>query len=154
MILEQTGQLAPANNPVQLIRDAIGDLELQEKEPQVLIDMGAWHEPDYNRPDRCYQCLAGASMSRRLGLSLEEQWIPDELPEKIRNKIQALNFFRMGQVRLAFKTLGLIGEEEPIVLPAELEWRAIPCYGDSPEGFKKEMLKLADDIEAFLNQNN
>ena len=139
MILEQSGTLAPANEPWTLIRDAIHDLELQEKQEGVRIDMGIWHDLGGGV---CYQCLAGSVMSRRLGADTDDHASPDNFPRDVRARLDALEYFRRGDIHVAYRRLKL---EFPDTLPARAP---IPEYEDDPSAFKSAMLKLADQLEA------
>jgi len=139
MILEQSGTLAPANEPWTLIRDAIQDLELQEKQAGVRIDMGIWHDLGGGV---CYQCLAGSVMSRRLGADTDDHASPDNFPGDVRARLRALNLLRAGEVNAAYNHLGL---KRPGTLPARVP---IPRYEDGPDAFKAAMLKLADRLES------
>jgi len=146
MILEQSGTLAPANEPWTLIRDAIKDLELQEKQKGVKIEMGRWHIPYFF--DACSQCLAGAVMSRRLGVDTDAFAFPEEYPEDVEARLRALDDFRTGAIGIAYRRLKL---ERPDTLPKRVdvpEYRDGPHYRHSPPAFKAAMLKLADQLEA------
>jgi hypothetical protein len=137
MILKQSGRLAPANKPWQLIRDAIHDLTLQERCKSVRIDMGEWHKAN----GKCAQCLAGSVMSRRLGADTETLYVPSDFPA-CASRLLALNGFRVGCVRGSYGTLDLA---MPLGVPEYVE---IPYYEDDPAAFKAAMLELADTLEA------
>jgi len=139
MILKQSGTLAPANEPWNLIRDAIHDIELQEKQKGVKITMGAWHVPIINGV--CHQCLAGSVMSRRLGADTDDNKFPDSFPEDVRARLDALEYFRRGDIHVAYCELEL---EHPDTLPDHV---TIPRYLDGPDAFKEAMLNLADQLE-------
>jgi len=139
MKLKQSGTIAPANEPWTLIRDAIHDLELQEKQEGVEIDMTAWH---YQRDGSCQQCLAGSVMSRRLGTDTDDKKFPDSFPRDVEARLYALEYFRLGEVDEAYEYLGL---EHPASLTARIP---IPGYHRGPSAFKAAMRKLADRLEA------
>jgi len=140
MILEQSGTLAPANEPWTLIRDAIHDLTLQEKQKGVAIDMFDWHYP---HDTGCYQCLAGVVMSRRLDADTDNTASPCGYPDDVRDRLYALNSLRGGAIGIAYDYLGL---KRPASLTARV---TIPGYHRvSPAAFKAAMLKLADQLEA------
>ena len=139
MILEQSGTLAPANEPWTLIRDAIHDLELQEKQEGVRIDMGNWHDP-YGSV--CLQCLAGSAISRRLGVDTDDDAEPIDYPEDVRDRLLSIDCFRTGDIGTAYEYLGL---EHPASLTARIP---IPGYHRGPSAFKAAMRKLADRLEA------
>jgi len=139
MILEQSGTLAPANEPWTLIRDAIKDLELQEKQKGVEVDMGKWHFP---HDGVCIQCLAGSVMSRRLGADTDYYADPSNFPKDVRDRLHALNLLRGGDIGLAYCCLKL---ECPASLPYSVP---IPDYENGPPAFKAAMLAIADRLEA------
>ena len=138
MKLEQTGPLAPIDEPWTLIRDAISDLNLQEKLKSIRIDMNNWH---FYEDRECRQCLAGCVMSRRLGADTTQDICPDDFSSDDERRLQALDLFRCGEVRSAYYQLLL---DLPYPMPDSV---AIPMYGDDPDGFKFEMLALADLLE-------
>jgi len=140
MILEQSGPLAPANEPWTLIRDAIHDLTLQEKQKGVTIDMNEWHG---QRGDgACHQCLAGSVMSRRLGVNTDASAFPFNFPDDVRDRLCALDDFRNGEIGFAYRELKL---ELPSSIPERV---FIPDYHHGHAAFKASMLKLADQLEA------
>ena len=140
MILEQSGPLAPANEPWTLIRDAIHDLELQEKLKGVKINMDHWH---ISYDGVCSQCLGGSVMSRRLGADTDARADPFDYPDDVRDRLYALNSLRGGAIGIAYDYLGL---KRPASLTARV---TIPGYHRvSPAAFKAAMLKLADQLEA------
>jgi len=133
-----------SDNPATLIRDAIHDLEIQEKNPKVVIDMDRWHtatDPSY----RCFICLAGAVMVERLETSLNDTLSPDDFDCDTRNKLIALNYFRQGEVIEAIATVG--------ISDLNMMDRCIAPHSHDPYQFKTDMLRLADDIEDELNAN-
>lgn len=159
-ILKQSGPLAPANEPWTLIRDAIHDLGLQEKVKSVKIDMGYWHYPAPEGP-WCYQCLAGATMSRRMKAPLGEAF---DLPSStsawawtrmVRAKrwVHALDCFRKGDVAVGLTHLGLTIPTGTIAGATMSERLSnpfayyVPNYDNNPRKFKKVMLAMADDLE-------
>jgi len=140
MILEQSGALAPANEPWTLIRDAIHDLELQEKQEGVDVDMSGWHVPIIN--GACHQCLARSVMSRHLGIDTDNRADPFDYPDDVRDRLYALDNFRIGEIGYAYRRLKL---ERPDTLPKRVD---VPRYRRGPSAFKAAMLKLADQLEA------
>jgi hypothetical protein len=136
-MLRQTGKLAPATKPWQLIRDAIADLEIQEKCKVVHVSMGTWHDP---AGSKCFQCFAGVVMSRRLSAPLDEHLYPTDFPSA-ESRLHALNEFRQGLVASAYRELRI---RRPPAVPRVV---STSRYCDSTELFKKQMRKLADELE-------
>jgi len=139
MKLKQSGTIAPANEPWTLIRDAIHDLELQEKKEGVEIDMTAWHD---QRDGSCQQCLAGSVMSRRLGTDTDDKKFPLDFPKDVSDRLCALEELRCGEIVFAYRELKL---ERPSSIP---ECVFIPAYRNGPAAFKAAMRELADRLEA------
>ena len=140
MKLKQSGPLAPVNEPWTLIRDAIHDLELQEKLKGVKINMDLWHRP---YAGVCHQCLAGSVISLRLGVDTDDDKSPPNFPEDVEARLRALNSLRGGDIADAYRKLKL---ERPDTLPERVP---IPNYHRvSPDAFKAAMLELANRLEA------
>ena len=126
------------NDPSELIRLAIADLEKVEKDSRYEVDMGTWH---YGSGAKCFVCLAGSVMAGTLGTDASESLVPGYFSDDDRNRLHALNCFRAGDISYG---LGLLG----IYSPA---WRrTIWPYGEDPDRFKRDMLELADFLETYL----
>ncbi len=148
-VLMQTGELAPLNKPWQLIRDAVADLQLQRKCDFIEINMCLWHENAkyLSSPGRCLQCFAGASISRRLGVSLATSCTPSLFDEDTRKKLVALNEFRKGEIGTALVVLGIPNRGYSPT------WRlGVTDYSSNPERFIQDMLTMADDLERELGE--
>jgi len=139
MIFKQTGELAPIDDPVRLIRDAVHDLSLhQEGLKSVKIRMWDWHRPYHD--GICQQCLAGCSISRRLGLDSKISKQPFEFDRETEKKLIALDNFREGDVYEACQELG-------IPCPPGFSSFEITPYNEDPKEFKKDLLAMADALE-------
>ena len=140
MILKQTGKLAPINEPWNILRDAINDLELQEQTEGVEISMIMWHEPDNGV---CYQCLAGCVMSRRLGVDLEIDYNPFSVHFNPNEEaiLKFLDAIRVGYVSEGLKYLNIDFNIKNI---------NVTSYDEDPELFKYEMRDIADMLEREL----
>lgn len=136
-VLKQTGKLAPADKPWLLIEQAIADLKKQERCKRVRIDMGVWHSGRDRIYKQCEQCLAGCVISRRLGVSLNENKEPGDFGDHIDNRLYALNSFRIGELQSAYHILGV---SKPLEIPPDV---AVVCYDMDKTLFKKQMLRLA-----------
>lgn len=154
-ILPQTGELAPSNKPYQLIRDAISDLELQEEDPNVVVDMGYWHTRRRKEGSQsewvCYQCFAGAVMSRRLGADMWRNYACEDFPPEAERALHFLDNMQGDAVRYAWLCLreeAMPDDLEELLLDSVGEyWES---YCDSPEIFKDRMLAYADVFEKYL----
>lgn len=128
--------------PSQLIRLALKDLAKCEKSPLYEVDMSGWHIPIPPNGTRamCSVCLAGAVMAQSLQVPLlanEQPWTPKHLDNF--NQLMALDSLRKGRVSTALRILGLpdAGDHD----------RPVHYYGMDPKRFRRDMLKLARDLE-------
>ena len=125
------------NDPSELIRLAIADLERAEHDERYEVDMMVWHEPI---GEVCCVCLAGALMAGTLGTDVGESFISSDFSDDDGDKLRALNCFRTGEIT---EGLGLLGIYRP-------GWMIAVCpYDDDPDRFKREMLELADTLETY-----
>ncbi len=155
--LPQTGPLAPRHKPWQLIRDAICDLQLQRTSRYAEIVMCEWHNPERNsRPgavtNRCAVCLAGSTMARRLNVDNSSCLTADDFSSGVRCRLNALDYFRQGEVFDGLQRLGLHDEIETLRDAAIPDFIKVAKYHDDPEGFISDMLSVADMLERFLSE--
>ena len=126
------------NDPSELIRLAIADLEKVEQDSRYDVDMSVWHEPC---GEVCEVCLAGAVMAGTLGADVGEYSTPDDFSEGIPYKLRALSYFRTGDISRGLRYLGI--KSRP-------EWMISVCrYRENPDRFKRDMLELADTLEIY-----
>jgi len=128
------------NKPSALIKVALADLYLAEKNSRFKIDMNTWHDPDSNA--RCCVCLAGVIMAtseESKGGTVD--LVPSSFPPEIADKLRALEEFRTGDVEAG---LFLMNLELPEGMNAH---RSIMGYRGDPLRFKKHMRQLAYDLE-------
>lgn len=124
--------------PSVAIRQSIVDLEACEKDPRYVVDMAIWHGPLADG-SRCSVCDAGAVMAKRLGAPFGRWRNPDYYPSHKR-MLLALDHFRAGLVGVAF--IDCLQEEAPFT---RVE---ITDYSTNPAAFKRDMLALAERLEA------
>ena len=124
------------NQPSELIRLALDDLDWLSSSSQYTIDMGAWHRPEQD--GTCHICLAGAVMARSLGA--DRHWIYDPDDYKA-EKLRALDCFRRGAVRAGLDEMGSRASDYPDGI-----W--VTPYDEDPEQFVEDMLELADMFAA------
>lgn len=123
--------------PSELIRLALKDLQFVERSRKYKVDMKKWHEKV--KRGKCSVCLTGAVMAKSLGCNPTMTVSPADF----RNEwpaLKALNYFRMGLVN---NGLCLLIEQQ---LPTEFH-RYITPYETDPKAFRRQMLKLAKDLE-------
>lgn len=148
-------KLAPLSEPWTLLRDAIDDLEIQEKDPRYVIDMGSWHNqarvPDKPGQRACHQCLAGAVMTQRLGADLKLHYDCNDFGANAKRALHFLDNMRDSGFGHAWRILS--GESIPGHLE-ELLYDAgggyCPTYATDPDAFKARLLRLADVFEKYL----
>lgn len=148
-----------------LLRVALADLIAVERlKKTYAINMKVWHKPineapgDYfgpNIPDnKCVVCFAGSVMAMTLKVKPTEDI---HLANNKTNgfdlgtiaKLEALDYLRQGIVREAAARLGIetnIRDKGPI--SGELMDVKVHRYEDDKVRFKKDMRKLADQLEA------
>jgi hypothetical protein len=142
--LKQTGQLAPLDQPWQLIRDALDDLKLNENSENLEINMAHWITP---AGDVCHVCLAGGMAARRCNMNVRGLWHPGSPYEEdnasdVDRIMYAINAFRQGNICGGLGHLGL--KRPPGFADND---RYIPRYVDDRKGFYRELGRLADDLE-------
>ncbi len=120
-----------------LIRLALADLVKCERSKKYKIDMETWHTPN----SQCAVCLGGAVMAQTFGKGSGYIGSPTDFPWNTGDKFYALNLFRQGNCDQAFGWLSLeryAGQKFN---------RNIVEYDDDPTAFKRDMRKLAADLE-------
>ena len=122
------------DKPSDLILLALNDLVLVEENPAYQVFMGSWHDP---HETGCQVCLAGAIMSMTLKAHVHKYMDPQEYDKDTRQKLEALDNFRMGLVEYGLMDMGIhkeVGDGFDI---------KIPNYVSNQVGFKQGMRKLA-----------
>lgn len=135
--------------PSELLRVALVDLELAEKDPRYIIDMYDWHTPmlssggggHYTAP--CSVCLAGAVMAFGLGTDPECKVDPSNFGAGDESKLAALNMFRTGKVGYGLAVLGYF--KRPEGFPDTVK---IARYEEEPDLCKQQLRELADALQA------
>lgn len=131
------------DKPSELIRVALKDLAVVEKDERYVVDMGSWHE---RRRSRCAVCFAGAVMAGTLGASHSKSITPGDFDGVTAMKLAALDSIRTGWVRHGLDTMGVfIGPpQDRSIYRFD---RDITPYAISKNSFKADMRALADDLE-------
>jgi hypothetical protein len=136
----------PPTRMSDAIRMAVADMEVIEQTPGYQIAFPVvWHEP-YG--EYCRVCFAGCVMARTLGAKPNQSvWFDDREiggpDRKWMGVFQALDAIRNGSVGVArsWWPEGFNG-----VLPVQ-NW-PVADYTADPIGFKRDMLALADRLQA------
>lgn len=141
--------------PSALIRLAIDDLKQAEKSDEYRINMNDWHDgaltERYN-PDTCQRevgspcevCLAGSVMAFSLNLPPTHRAFPDNWGDEIAGRLEAINGFRIGQV---YEALVAMRHPKADKISKKVPDREIVDYRNDPAVFKRQMLRLAQELE-------
>lgn len=135
--------------PSALIRLALNDLRECDEDPDYEIDMAFWHRRPREGHDKCLVCLAGACMSKSLGLDIfcadkdlstlvEELGFVGKDMDRARRRFDALDEVRMGQLHSA---AGYLQIPAGVAL-GHANDMDVTDWDDDPVAF-------AEDVEAF-----
>lgn len=126
--------------PSALIRLALADLEVVEKNPKYAIDMDFWHIVNKDT-EICSVCFAGAVMANTLEAPSWMSHVPFEFESEC-HKLVALDSFRCGHIAA--------GLEQLDIDPIEKLWSwNVMHYHIDPIQFKKDMHDMADMLEGL-----
>lgn len=126
------------DKPSELIRVALADLVKVERSPKYVVNMEDWHVPIISGV--CEVCFAGAVMAKTLEADRDVFFNPEDMMSMdIEHKLIALDYFRMGDASCRMDYMGLPADDN--------HDRDIAEYEDDPKAFKKDMRKLAKDLE-------
>jgi hypothetical protein len=127
------------DKPSELLRLALHDLELCERDPKYRIDMEDWM---YETENTCHVCLAGSVLAKTCGVRTYDHWGRNNI---VYDKMRAINLFRVGKIGEGLDYLGFGGE---MFLWGYALVNCVPCdYKDDPELFKLQMLELSYALE-------
>lgn len=145
-----------------LILLALTDLIAVEKQKKrFTVDMGTWHEPEekYNQDEgenvktgRCIVCFAGSVMAQTLKEQDDHDVSPESFDLETRNKLNAIDSLRQGDIHGAAQYLGISIQEtinNPFIDASSAYWRSrhvIPYY-ENLAAFKIAMRGLAKDLK-------
>lgn len=124
--------------PSELIRLALRDLSLIEKDPHYEINMSVFHS---YYGGTCAVCFAGAVMAKTLGSNFHYRVAPHDFNSKTANALRALDAFRVGDIELG---LIYLRKELPKTMR---DTYAVPEYEYSPVRFRRALVRLADRFE-------
>lgn len=138
------------NTPSILIKIALEDLEKCEQSELYKIEMSSWYISEEYNSNECLVCLAGSVLAQNFQeelsyFSSDELYNgidPFNIPD-IENKLYALNLFREGLLKEAFKKLN-IKMPKNMVSPY-----IISDYHKNSKLFKKDLLDLIKYLESY-----
>jgi hypothetical protein len=132
-------QLSKIKKMSRLIKIALADLAKVERSKKYVVDMYVWHRPIDADGVRCAVCFAGSVMATSLKAALISYFAPADFISS--RQLYALNYLRHGYVRSAARVLEVDKDNAAPFI------RYVTPYADSPTQFKKDMRKLAKDLE-------
>ena len=81
------------DKPSELIRLAIRDMQLCERDPRYNLNMNQWHSGGSSDGERvCQVCMAGSVMAKTLQVPIEDY--EDMIETLFYDKMRAINSFR------------------------------------------------------------
>jgi hypothetical protein len=110
----------------------------------LIVDMGTWHDKAYNEPEykrKCSVCFAGAVMAQTCRIPSVIAVTPGSFDEASRQKFNALNYIRGGEVAEFYECLNI---QKPETLE---DYYRVTAYEDDPKAFKSEMRAMATLIK-------
>src|SRR5690242_14702523 len=109
----------------ELILVALADLEAVERDPDYLVEMCSWHEPN----GKCKVCFAGSVMARSLNAPLRKFVRPGSYDLHTESRLLALDRVRQGWVCCALKN---IHESMPAGITCDNGYFEAIDYHDDP----------------------
>lgn len=135
--------------PSQLIRVSLRDLRKVEKDEGYRVNMGDWHCGDEGLQP-CEVCMAGAVMAKTLKVERSQNASPYSFDSSVAGKLLAIDFLRNGDVASAIDTLS-VNHRQRHTRRRKMKdrgMRGVVDYHVDPARFRREMLRLARDLEA------
>jgi hypothetical protein len=81
----------------EILRIALDDLKVVEKDPRYKIDMAQWHSPDAD--ETCVVCLAGATLAVSLQVNPDTDFFDPHISDhEAGDRLLALDSLRRGEV--------------------------------------------------------
>lgn len=127
------------DKPSELIRLALADIRKAEQDPLYVIHMGQWHEPvvDDHAPGgprlvACTVCFAGSVMAFSLDAAPDGSYSYNSFGEENQLKLEALDSFRVGDVRAGLKEMGITHQMD------------VGSYGQDAVHWKQRMGRMAE----------
>jgi len=142
-----------SDKPSEMLLEALHDLLVMEKRPNVTIDMGSWYVP---RDVGCEICLAGAAMAQRFDLRAKFEpdiWgdgdsyyelSPSDCGDSAGKKLHAIDDLREGRLYEALIELGIRIDLIPDGLPSTVP---VSDYHTDRERFIGDMHYVAAVLE-------
>lgn len=128
------------DKPSELLKVALEDLQKCERDYRYRIRMIVWHHP--LEDGTCLICMAGAVMAQRSDCGPMHDVEPADFNPETRNKLMAIDAFRLGECANAFAWMGLSSDDG-------IDFnRSIIQYATGPVSFKADISQLIKDLKA------
>lgn len=101
-----------------LLRLAVKDVQLCEKDPRIILDMDTWHDPLLDE-GKCVVCMAGAVMHNTLEADIDKELSPKFFPDNDQ-ALKAINQLRIGILSKAGEFLGIYIKDEQDITFSEI----------------------------------
>lgn len=136
-----------------LILLALDDLAKVERSKKYQVNMGTWHDPNFDDQSQypCQVCFAGAVIAKTLRTEPNREATPEDFPPPTSNRLLALDALRSGNLYAALLNMGLPFLKAGVVADAAESLRLmdqLTPYEFDRRGFKRSMRKVA----AFLQE--
>lgn len=128
------------DKPSELIRLALKDLALVEKDDRYKVDMNVYHCL-MSWTGKCAVCFAGSIQAKSLNASVFIDTRPSTFDIDTREKLYALDRFRLGFISYGLRFMD-IPFDKHIRVP-------VTPYETSPAKFKRDMIKIAKTFEGL-----
>ena len=128
------------NKPSELLTLALADLAKVERSKRYKVNMCTWHLP-INK--NLYQvCLGGSVLAKSLDYPFNKRLKTNLVPDSVREKLFALNRFRVGDVSRALMNLGYGADAYNA-----FTWLYVPEYADDKKAWRKAMRGIVRDLK-------
>jgi hypothetical protein len=115
-------RFAQASTLVEVLALALDDFENVLDDPRYAIDLDhrSWHRPSENR---CFVCLSGSVMAKRLGADIEHVQAPEDFAAEL--QLVALDDLQTGCVDTAADRLDRWSADKDVIKALTAKWRPI-----------------------------
>lgn len=130
---------------------ALDSLNECEQHPNYEIDMGRWHELDYQaHTNICLVCLAGSLIAKCLQFPFESTIFPAHFKPELCKKLKALDYLRTGKIYKAcvwWLWYEKWNDKAEIATLDKKYLDQVIDYHHSPKKFKIKLREIARDLQ-------
>lgn len=134
------------NKPSELTRVALRDLSRVERSKAYQVNFGYWHKPDTDI-GKCLVCFSGAVIAKTLNTPIDLSVHPNHFKKQDERKLWALNDFKAGDITDGLMEMHIGARTIQRVYKKLGACTLVTQYKHSPKEFKRDMRKLARDLE-------